>query len=79
MDNYFCFEALLLNNDEIIKVIFDFIKNKEELKSTYDIISPYFDDNTKNRFIQLYKNTELDEIKNKLENLLNEIKILQSQ
>ena len=64
---------------KLLKVIFDFIKNKEELKSTYDIISPYFDDNIKNQFIQLYKNTELDEIKNKLENLLNEIKILQSQ
>ena len=42
-------------------------------------ISPFLEDKIKNRFSNLYKNIELDEIKNKLENILNEIKILQSQ
>ena len=39
-DNYYCFfVALESNNDEIIKVIFEFVKNKEELKRTYIDIS----------------------------------------
>ena len=72
---YFFFCALELNNPEIIKVIFDFIKNKENLKKTFDDISPYFNENIKNVFNQLFKNNELNNIKNNLENLLSEIRL----
>ena len=79
-DHYFCFfEALESNNDEIVKVIFDFIKNKEELKRTFTNISPFFDMNTKDRFNRLFGNDDLSHIKTELEELLNKIKILQSQ
>ena len=57
---YYFFKALELNNHEILKVIFDFIENKQELKNYIEDISFIFNDDTKNRYRKLFKNIELE-------------------
>jgi ankyrin repeat protein len=73
---YYFFKALESNNYEILKVIFDFIQNKEELKIYIDDISFIFDENIKNNYKKLFKNIELEKIKTKIDDLLSEIKEL---
>jgi hypothetical protein len=63
-----------LNNYEILKVIFDFIENKQELKDYIDNISFVFDENIKNNYKKLYKNDEIEKIKTKIDELLSGLK-----
>jgi hypothetical protein len=71
---YYFFKALELNNYEILKVIFDFIENKQELKDYIDNISFVFDENIKNNYKKLYKNDEIEKIKTKIDELLSGLK-----
>lgn len=79
-DEYHCFfKSLLSNNIEIIELIFEKIKDKEELRNTYNKFSSFFSDESKSNFEQLFKNIKLAEIKQQIEKLYEEIKKLKSQ
>jgi ankyrin repeat protein len=75
-DYFYFFNVLVTNNIELLQIIFDKIKNKDDLLNLYNKISFLFDENTKNKFIILYKNEKLKEIKrlfNELNFKLNEL------
>ena len=73
-DRYYCFfKALESNNYEMIKVIFDFIENKQDLQNYYDDVSFIFNDEIKNNYQKLFKNIELEKIRNKINELLDEL------
>jgi ankyrin repeat protein len=78
-DYYYFFESLLFNNIEINQTIFDFIKNKEDLNNIFTKISCYFNDETKNKYHELFKNFKLNEIKHQLEKLKDKLLKLESQ
>ena len=75
---YYFFKCLSKNNIELIQFIFDKIKDKDDLKVTYNKISPCFNEESKSNFNQLFKNIRLNEIKQELEKLKDEIKKLVS-
>jgi hypothetical protein len=74
--NYF-FKALELNNYEITKAIFDFIKNKEDLQNSFEDISFIFNEEIKINYHKLFKNIEVEKIKDKLNELLSELNRLE--
>ena len=53
---------MVTNNTELLQKIFDKIQNKDELLNVYNKISFLFEENTKNKFILLYRNEKLKEI-----------------
>ena len=70
---YYFFKALELCNYEILKIIFDFIKNKQELKNYIDDISFLFDEDTKNKYRKLFKNDGLEKIKDNMIKMLDDL------
>jgi hypothetical protein len=78
-DYYYFFKCLSKNNIELTQLIFDKIKDKDNLRIIYNKISSFFDDKSKSDFEQLFKNIKLNEIKHQLEILEDEIKKLISQ
>jgi hypothetical protein len=70
---YYFFKALELNNYEFLKVVFEFIENKQELKDYIDNISFAFSEEIKNNYRKLFENIEIEKIKTKINELLVEI------
>jgi hypothetical protein len=77
-DQYSFFsKALMYKNNDIVKLIFEKIEDKEKLINFYKKIEYIFDDETKSIFYELFdKNKKLDNIKNKIIILLKEIELI---
>jgi uncharacterized protein YydD (DUF2326 family) len=60
------------------QIIFDKIKNKDDLSNVYNKISFIFDDEKKKNYNRLFKNIKLNELMERLEKLNDDLKKLES-
>ena len=54
----------------MLKVIFNFIENKQELQNYFDDVSFFLNDVIKNNYRKLFKNIELEKIKTNINELI---------